>query len=140
MEKIRKFIDKYWNVLSYLFFGGLTTLVNFLVYFPLYNWVCWSGALSNIFAWFAAVIFAFLTNKSFVFQSHDWSHDVVLPELFKFVSCRIVSGLLETAVIWIFVDMLYLNGNWFKVLVSIFVVVLNYIFSRWIVFTNKKDA
>ena len=140
MEKFRKIIDKYWNVLSYLFFGGLTTLVNFLVYFSLYNWVCWSGAISNVVAWFVAVIFAFLTNKPFVFKSNDWSCNVVLPEMFKFVSCRVVSGLLETAMIWIFVDVLYLNGNWFKILVSIFVVVLNYIFSRWVVFTKRVGS
>ena len=140
MEKFFKIIDKHRNVLSYLFFGGLTTLVNFLVYFPLYNWLCWSGVLSNVIAWLIAVAFAFLTNKPFVFKSHDWSSRVVLPELFKFVNCRIVSGLLETSAIWLFVDLLNWNGNWIKILVSVFVVVLNYIFSKWIVFSRKEKA
>lgn len=140
MEKIRAFIEKYWDVLIYLFFGVLTTLVNFLVYFPLYNWFRWSGALSNVVSWAAAVIFAFLTNKAFVFKSRDWSANVVLPELWKFVACRFVSGLLETAAIWMCVDILKWNGNIFKITMSIMVVILNYVFSKWIVFTKKGSV
>ena len=137
LEKIKKLITEHWNVLIYLFFGALTTLVNFLVYFPLYNWVQWPAVMSNAVAWVAAVAFAFLTNKPFVFQSYDWSLHVLLPELSKFVTCRLVSGLLETAVIWLCVDILKWNGNLLKIIVSILVVILNYIFSKWIVFTRK---
>ena len=137
MKKLPNFIDNNQHLLVYLLFGGLTTLVNFLVYFPLYNWLYWSGTLSNLLAWVAAVIFAFLTNKPFVFKSHDWSPRIVLSEVFKFVSCRITSGLLETVTIWLFVDQMNWNGNWIKILVSVFVVILNYIFSKWIVFSGK---
>ena len=138
MENLINLIRKHWDILSYLFFGALTTLVNFLVYFPLYNWLKFSGTLSNILAWVIAVIFAFLTNKPFVFKSHDWSKSVVCRELSKFVSCRIVSGLLETVAIWLFVDLLLWNGNWVKVIISIVVVILNYIFSKWVVFIQKE--
>ena len=138
MEKIRKFTEKYWDILSYLFFGGLTTLVNFLVYFPLYNWLGCTGLFSNLIAWIVAVAFAFVTNKPFVFQSYDWSMGVVLPELTKFVGCRITSGLLETLAIFLFVDLLERNGNWVKIIVSVLVVILNYIFSKWIVFQKKE--
>lgn len=140
LEKISKLIAKYWDIVSYLFFGGLTTLVNFLVYFPLYNWLDCSGLVSNVIAWVVAVAFAFVTNKPFVFKSHDWSRSVVLPELSKFVGCRIASGLLETVVIWIVVDLLGRNGNWVKIIVSVLVVILNYIFSKWIVFRKKEKS
>ena len=140
LEKIRSLINRYWNILSYLIFGGLTTLVNFLVYFPLYNWLRWSAVLSNSAAWVIAVIFAFLTNKPFVFKSYDWSGSVVWRELTKFVGCRIGSGLFETIIVWIFVDMMCWNGNWIKIIVSILVVILNYISSKWIVFTKKEKA
>ena len=130
-------INKYYDVISYLFFGVLTTVVNFLIYFPLYNWFHLSGVLSNMIAWTVAVLFAFLTNKPFVFKSHDWSRKVVIPELAKFVSCRIGSGLMETMMIWIFVDLLSFNGNLVKIIVSILVVILNYISSKWIVFSSK---
>ena len=140
MKKIRNLITQYWDVISYLFFGGLTTLVNFLVYFPLYNLLQVSGVLSNVVAWAAAVAFAYLTNKPFVFKSHDWSYQTVLPELAKFVGCRIGSGLFETVVIWLLVDTLAWNGNWVKVFVSIGVVILNYVSSKWLVFAKKEKA
>jgi len=134
---MRNFFSKYQDVLLYLIFGGLTTLVNFLVYFPLYNLQGLSGAFSNVIAWLVAVIFAFLTNKPFVFQSYDWSVKTVLPEATKFVGCRILSGLMETLSIWMFVDLLRWNGNWIKIIVSVMVVILNFIFSKWIVFIKK---
>ena len=134
LNKFRLLYRKYSNILSYLFFGGLTTLVNFLVYFPLYNWAKMSGLFSNILAWVVAVVFAFVTNKPFVFKSYDWSTKTVFPELTKFLSCRVASGLLETAAIWLFVDLLLWNGNWVKIFVSVFVVILNYISSKWFVF------
>lgn len=138
MNKIRIWIVRYADILSYLFFGALTTLVNFMVYFPLYNWLGFSGLCSNVIAWVVAVAFAFVTNKPFVFKSHDWSRGVVLPELSKFVGCRVASGLLESFAIWLFVDMLKGNGNLVKIVVSIVVVILNYVFSKWIVFKKKE--
>ena len=139
MERIRKFMKQYRSVISYLLFGGLTTLVNFLVYFPFYNWLKFSGVFSNSIAWAVAVVFAFFTNKQFVFESYDWSRKVVIPELIKFVGCRIGSGFLETAMIWLFVDTLLWNGNWVKIIVSIIVVLLNYIFSKLLVFVQIKQ-
>lgn len=136
-RKLRDFIKKHWGILSYLFFGGLTTLVNFLVYTPLHYWVHLSAAVSNGIAWVAAVAFAYLTNKPFVFKSHDWSAAVVLPELGKFVGCRIGSGLLETGLLALTVDCLHWNGIVMKVIASVMVVVLNYIGSKLLVFRKK---
>ena len=138
LDRLRTLIVKYWDILSYLFFGALTTLVNFLVYFPLYNWLQLSAAVSNSAAWVVAVAFAYITNKPFVFKSLDWSLKIVLPELSKFVGCRIGSGLLETLALWLLVDIMGCNGNWIKIIVSILVVVLNYVSSKWIVFVKKE--
>ena len=135
---VRNLWGKYRNIISYLFFGGLTTLVNFLVYFPCYNWLNVSAAVSNIAAWVVAVVFAYLTNKPFVFQSNDWSRETVIPEFLKFVGCRMGSGILETAVIWIAVDLMQWNGNLIKLIVSVLVVVLNYIGSKFLVFNKQK--
>jgi putative flippase GtrA len=134
LDKIRIIIEKYWDILSYLFFGVLTTLVNYLVYFPLYNWAGLSAAVSTIIAWVVAVVFAFLTNKPFVFKSHDWSMKTVKPELIKFLGCRIGSGVMEVAIIWLTVDILCWNGNWMKIVVSVLVIILNYIGSKLLVF------
>ena len=134
MPKIRALLRKYEDVLSYLFFGVLTTVVNYLVYLPCYNTLGLSAAVSNGVAWVAAVVFAYLTNKPFVFQSHDWSARTVIPELSKFVGCRIGSGVLETAIIFLTVDILAWNGNVMKLATSVLVVVLNYIGSKLLVF------
>ena len=131
---IKDFIRKHYDVLAYLFFGGLTTVVNYLVYLPCYNLLHFSGAVSNAIAWVAAVAFAFLTNKPFVFKSHDWSAKVVLPELGKFLGCRVGSGVLETAIIFVFVDLLQWDGNLMKLATSVLVVVLNYFGSKFLVF------
>ena len=134
MQTIKNLILKYWDILSYLFFGGLTTLVNFLVYFPCYNYLGLSATASNVIAWAVAVAFAYLTNKPFVFRSHDWSWKTVGPELAKFVGCRIGSGLLETAAIFLTVDILGWNGNLMKVILAVVVVILNYVASKLLVF------
>ncbi len=134
LQKIRKLIQQYWDILSYLVFGFLTTVVNYLVYLPLLNLAGLSAAVSNMIAWVAAVAFAYLTNKPFVFKSHDWSAKTVVPELTKFVSCRIGSGLMETVILFITVDTLHWNGNIWKLLTSVLVVVSNYFASKLLVF------
>lgn len=138
IKKLRSLVEKYWDVLSYLFFGGLTTVVNYIVYLPCFNWLHLSASVSNVIAWAAAVAFAYLTNKPFVFKSHDWSAKTVIPELTKFVGCRVGSGALETAILFVTVDLLKWNGNVIKLVVSVLVVVLNYFGSKLLVFRGKE--
>ena len=137
IEKLRSLIEKYWDVLSYLFFGVLTTVVNYLIYLPVYNFCGFSAALSNMIAWVGAVIFAFLTNKPFVFHSHDWSTKTVVPELTKFVSCRIASGGLETVILFLAVDCMNWNGNIWKLVTQVLVIIINYVGSKLLVFRKK---
>ncbi len=137
MKRLIELVKKHWDIISYLFFGVMTTVVNYAVYLPLYNGLRLSATVSNVIAWAVAVAFAFLTNKPFVFGSHDWSAKVVWPELAKFVGCRIGSGLAETAIIFVAVDILQGNGNLWKLLTSILVVILNYVASKLLVFKKK---
>ena len=134
MKSLLELIRKYWAVISYLFFGVLTTVVNYIVYLPVYNLLGFSAALSNAIAWAVAVIFAYLTNKPFVFKSHDWSVKTVIPELTKFVTCRAASGVAETLILLVSVDILGWNGNVWKLITSVLVVVLNYFASKLLVF------
>lgn len=134
METIRTFIKKHYDILAYLFFGVLTTAVNYVVYLPCYNLLHIPAAVSNVIAWAAAVAFAYLTNKPFVFHSHDWTAKTVVPELTKFVGSRIMSGALETVFIFVTVDCLLWNGNIMKLVTSVLVVILNYIASKLLVF------
>ena len=134
ITKIRNIIKQYWDVITYLVFGVLTTVVNYLVYLPVYNMLGLSAALSNAVAWVAAVAFAYLTNKPFVFKSHDWSAKTVIPELTKFVSCRVASGVMETIILFLSVDLMHWNGNLWKLVTSVLVVILNYFASKLLVF------
>lgn len=135
---MKKWLKKYADVISYLFFGVLTTAVNYLIYLPCYNLLSWSAGFSNIVAWIGAVAFAFLTNKPFVFKSYDWSWSVVWPELTRFIGCRIGSGVLETGILLICVDIFHWNGNVMKLTTAVLVIILNYIGSKFLVFKKKK--
>lgn len=153
MKKIKSLIERYYDVLAYLFFGGLTTVVNYLVYFPCLYLLnsfggLWlniasmhmdvTGGVSTAIAWIFAVAFAFLTNKPFVFKSHDWSAKTLWPELKKFLGCRVGSGVLEVLIIWLTVDTLHWSSLWMKIFTSILVIVLNYFFSKFLIFVKKK--
>ena len=137
IQRIKALIVQYWEVLSYLIFGVLTTVVNYCVYLPVYNILGLSASVSNVIAWVVAVAFAYLTNKPFVFRSHDWSAKTVIPELTKFVGCRVASGAAETLILLVSVDILHWNGNIWKLVTSVLVVVLNYIASKFVVFKKK---
>jgi putative flippase GtrA len=136
-KKAPNLIKRYWSVISYIFFGGLTTVVNYAVYLPLYNLTDLPATLSNVIAWAVSVAFAYLTNKTFVFKSKDWTAGTVLPELGKFIGCRVLSGLVETLLILLMVDILAFNGNIWKLIVSVFVVIFNYFASKFFIFKEK---
>lgn len=138
MNRIFGFVKKHIDIVLYLLFGGLTTAVSFAIYFSVYHYMQLSAAWSNVISWIGAVCFAFLTNKPFVFRSSDWSLAVVLPELGKFVGSRLFSGLLETGLLALTVDYLQLPNLVMKLSVSVIVIVLNYLFSKLIVFRNTN--
>ena len=137
LEFIKKQIKAHWDVVTNLFFGVLTTVVNYMVYLPCLNFLGFSAAVSNCIAWVVAVTFAFLTNKPFVFQSHDWSRKTVVPEFTKFIATRISSGVLETLILLIAVDTLGGNGNIWKLVTQVMVIVVNYVGSKLLVFKKK---
>ena len=134
IQKIRILLEKYRELISYLFFGVLTTAVNFIVYLPVYNILGLSASVSNMIAWVVAVVFAYFVNKIYVFRSLDWSRKTVIPELTKFVAARVLSGVLETGILLVTVDILGWNGNIWKFITQVLVVISNYVFSKLIVF------
>lgn len=137
VSKIVDLIKKHRALVAYLVFGILTTVVDYLVYLPCYNWLELSATVSNILAWAASVTFAFLTNKPFVFKSHDWSAKTVWPELARFVGTRFTTGAIETLLLLLTADVLGWNGNIMKLAVSLLVVAVNYVGSKLLVFRNK---
>lgn len=133
-ERMLSIWSRHNRIIKYIFFGVLTTLVNYLVYFPLYNLCHLSATVSTVISWVVSVLFAYFTNKPFVFETKDWSLETVVPEFLKFVGMRVTSGLIETAVIGLTVDHWHWDGNIMKLILSVIVVVFNYIASRFLVF------
>lgn len=134
MKKLKSLLSKHKAALIYLVFGVLTSVVDFLVFIPLHKFLELSAAVSNTVAWFAAVLFAFFTNKLYVFQSKNWSAKNLLREFWKFAICRVGTFLLEEVFLFITADMLSYDGLVMKLLISVVVVVLNYFGSKFFVF------
>ena len=137
LKKIYAMIRAHVDLIIYLIFGVLTTVVNYAVYLPCLNLWGFSAAWSNVIAWSVAVIFAYLTNKPFVFRSLDWSLGTVIPEAAKFIGTRIGSGGMETLILFLSVDVLGWNGNLWKIVTSVLVVILNYVGSKFFVFRKN---
>ena len=160
---------KYKQIISYLFFGVVTTLVNWLVYAVMVRalsvdlsevegtdsviFSILSGSsgksltllfIANLTAWIVSVAVAFVTNKLWVFNSKTWQFKIVIKELWEFIAARLATGLLE----WFGIPALVMagmkqsfwgiEGFWAKAAVSVIVVILNYVFSKLIVFKKKK--
>ncbi len=134
---MKRLFLRYQELISYVFWGGMTTVVNYAAYFLCTDVFHIHYLASNVIAWAAAVAFAFLVNKLLVFQSKSWARSTVFRELWQFLSARILSGVLETAVLWIFVDFLHFSDDFVKIAASVLVVVLNYALSKWIIFRKN---
>jgi putative flippase GtrA len=138
MKKIKELLEKYYDLVAYIFFGVLTTGVHFIVSSVCHYAFSLHADTSTDIAWVVAVIFAYLTNKPFVFKSNDWSIKTVAPEFLKFAGGRIVSGLLVRECMRLTVDERGWNFILMYIVTSVLNIVLNYIASKLIVFTKKK--
>ena len=137
MKTILSLLEKYRDIIAYLFFGAVTTVINLAAYYLCYEVCLMANTPSVIIAWVLAVVGAFLTNKPFVFRSHDWSPKVLLPEAGSFFGCRIGTGVLELVLMYLTVDLMHLPGMLMKLLVNVIVIILNYVGSKLLVFRKK---
>ena len=121
-----------------MLFGGLTTLVNFIVYFAMVDVLHIYYLASNLVAWILSVLFAYVTNRRYVFNSQKTQAKEVRREALSFFACRGLSGLMDMVLLYLLVDVMAMNDGTAKVLVTILVIVLNYVLSKWLVF--RKEA
>ena len=141
MKKIKELFIKYKEIIMYLIFGVATTGVNWVVYSLLVKMT-----VSNVIAWIAAVIFAFITNKLWVFESKSWVPKVAAREFVSFVASRLATGVIEwfgpllLFKIGLDQDLFGVKGFVAKIVCSVLVVILNYVFSKLLVFTKKKKS
>ncbi len=135
---IKKLFIKYKDVISYLFFGVCTTIVNIVAY-----WVCahllhLSTIISTSIAWALAIAFAYITNRLWVFHSKAKGRKAIFREVCSFIACRLLTGFLDVAIMYIFVDKLHCPDLIVKVISNIIVIIANYIASKLVIF-NEKD-
>ena len=135
--KIINMLLKYKFILLYGVFGLLTTLINVVTYNFLYTVFNVTNVLSTIIAWGLAIVFAFITNKIWVFESRKFNRKLFLFEFQKFLGCRIVTGILDLLIMFIGVDILSGPATILKLLSNIAIIILNYIMSKFVVF--KKE-
>ena len=133
MEILRELYKKYREEIKYLFFGSMTTLVNLGTYALLTSFgSSINEVIAEIIAWSASVIFAFFTNKFFVFEHKSTKH--ILRELLSFVGARAFSGLVEIGGFALFVSVLHFNDWAVKAALAVFVVIANYVLSKFLIF------
>ena len=138
-DAIRALLRKHRELISYVFWGVMTTAVNYAAYFLLRNVFLVSLVAGNAAAWAVSVLFAYFVNKLFVFRSKDWAWRVALRELWQMVASRLFSLGLEMGILWLFVDKLHYNDAIVKLCANVVVVVVNYVLSKFIIFRKKTD-
>lgn len=130
---MKKLWNQYREIITYLIFGVLTTVVSIASYYVAAKVFGINWQVSNVISFICAVLFAYITNKLFVFQSKG----NILKEFISFVGMRLVSFGLDMALMYAFVDLMKMDDMIAKVIVQVVVVVSNYLFSKLFIF--KKD-
>lgn len=134
-----KLLEKYINreTISYLFFGVVTTIVNYSCYLSL-RFFNVHYVVANTIAWIAAVTTSYITNKLWVFHSKSWESSVILREIVLFAGARVISLGLETVFMVLMVELLHFDDRIMKIIAEFFVVIINYVFSKLIIFRKKE--
>lgn len=153
INMIKSLIIKYKELITYGLFGVATTVVNFTT-FEIANRILGEKLylLSNVIAWIVCVIFAYITNKLWVFESKDMKAKVVMKELVSFFAARGFSFIIEEGGLFLLVDVAGLSDCSLKVLsftisgtfiakamVGVVVVIINYFFSKMFIFKKNKN-
>ena len=128
---MKNIIQKNKEIIMYLVFGVLTTVVNIVVYYIFSNLLHMNYLFSNAMAWFLSVLFAYVTNRKYVFDSKN---NQIIKESISFFGSRLATGIMDMMLMWFLVNFNIVNDVVAKVVVNVIVVILNYILSKLVVF------
>lgn len=126
------------RILRYIFFGGLTTLVNLLMYYGLRLLFGMNINAANVISIITAILFAYYVNSRFVFETKAEGFSQHFAEFSKFISARLVTMAIEVGGVWLMADVLHIHDFIAKFVIQFIVLVLNYIFSKLLVFTKRE--
>ena len=138
IKEFKIFLKKYSEVISYLFFGVLTTLINLATFWTLSTVFNLETIAATVAAWIIAVAFAFITNKIWVFKSKAKTNQETTKEAIMFVIARLITLGIEVFLMWLMVDNFKQDKLIWKLLCNIITVILNYLFSKLIVFKERR--
>lgn len=133
----KQIVNKYKDIIPYIVFGILTTLVNMVVY-----WICAHAfritvVVASIIAWVAAVLFAYVTNRKWVFYSEAFSKREIIKEIVTFFSCRLLTGVVDWVIMYVFAVLIGLDDVIIKAIANVVVIVLNYMASKFLIFSKR---
>jgi putative flippase GtrA len=131
--------EKNKDMIPYAIFGVLTTVVNIAVYWLIAHPLEFAVMPSTIIAWIAAVLFAYITNRRWVFNSEAHTTQEIVREIVTFFAFRLGTGVVDWACMFVFVDILSFNDVVIKFIANVIVIILNYVASKLIIFKHKKD-
>ena len=134
MKYLKELLARYRGIILYCIFGLFTTVVNVGVYYLCFSVIALSNVLSTLLAWFISVLFAFVTNKIWVFESRSFKAVVLLREALSFFSCRLLTGALDLLIMYVAVDVMGWNEMLWKLISNVIVIVINYGASRILIF------
>lgn len=140
IAKLKELIEKYKEIIKYFIIGVATTALNYIVFALLINFANIEMHTSNIIAWFVGVIFAYITNKLFVFESKSFKFNVLGKEILSFGTARILSLVLEEIILYVFVNLLNMNQLIIKLIANVIVIIVNYVLSKFIIFKNSNST
>ena len=148
IDAIKRIWTRYREQIAYLFFGGVTTLVNIGAYFCLHSLMGLDSDLANVIAWILSVLVAYFTNRRWVFRSRTTGL-AALREFVAFVGGRVITGLMDQGIMHLAVKVVgpryiapayaRLWDNGMKLASNVLVVILNYVFSKLFIFRRKAD-
>lgn len=138
-EKIINCYSKYKEIINYIIFGVLTTIVNYIVYILSAKVIKLEVIISTFVAWFISVLFAYFTNRKYVFKSKVTKKLALIKELVSFICFRILSGVIDIVIMYVSVDLMHLNDLVMKLVANVIIIALNYLFSKIFIFNNKES-
>lgn len=133
-------LGRIYELVMYCIFGAMATLVNTGFYWLFYAVLGISNVLSNLLAWLITLVFAFFTNKIFVYRSKGWNIRQIFKESAGFFVCRLISGLFDVAFMYVTVDLLSWRPIWMKLISALIVGIINYFGGRVFIFRSKKNG
>lgn len=138
---MKSLINKLFNkeTISYIIFGILTTLVDYAAFYIFYYKAGFSEVVSNTAAWILAVVFAYITNKIYVFESKVSGLKALLIEITSFAGARVLTLLLTDAFL-LFTSHIGMEAMLAKIIISVAVVIINYFLSKLFIFKKDKSS